>query len=245
MNEAPPGHQGSEPSDLIVWTYDFSIATFYGCELQQLLPLLPPGGNLTPVEAVPGIGLISLTALNFPAGGLDGLLPEFQELIFSVGVTPDLSRNVPSFAMYVVALASTCEPHLQHCRDYYKLPAHTLLSKARVDRQGLAMELGDARGPVASVKSCAGYRKYSAEPEERLVQAFTGTAPIYSSDCIFRARVQEHHLDGEGGDVGTLHSHPFFGNLDVGELELTPFVQMISEPGVAAEQHYYRSLPWK
>jgi hypothetical protein len=248
MNTNPLGRQQADQADqadLVIWSYDFSISTFFGCEVQALLPLLPPDGALAPIEAVPGIGLISLTALNFRAGGLDGLLPEFQELIFSVGVTPDLTRGTPNFAMYVVALASTCEAHLRHCRDFYKLPAQTLLTKARVDRDGLAIELGDERGPIASLKSCAGYRKYSAAPEEQLVQAFTGSEPIYSSDCLFRGHVQEHHFAGDGGDVGTLHPHPFFGGLDIDEHDLTPFVQIISDPSVAAEQRYYRSLPWK
>ncbi len=244
MNEIPRGHRQPEQNDRIIWNYDFSISTFYGCELQSLLPLLPDG-KLTLAEAIPGIGLINLTAVNFRAGGLDGLLPEFQELILSVGVTPDLSRTVPSFAMYVVSLASTCELHLEHSREYYKLPAHTLLTEVSVDREKLQIALANERGSIALLKSCADYKEYSTEPQERLIQAFTGNQPIYSSDCIFRARVQENQLAGGDGDVGTLHHHPFFSNLAVNDLELIPFVQMISDPDVIAEQYYYRSLPWK
>ena len=94
-------HTPSE--DLLVWEFDFALTTFFEVETSQIEKYIPK--QLSPMEVSPGLGLINVTGFNFPAGGL-GHLPEFQELICSIIVSPDLSRGVPKFAMHVISLAS-------------------------------------------------------------------------------------------------------------------------------------------
>ncbi|GIS57326.1 MAG: hypothetical protein CM1200mP1_12640 [Candidatus Neomarinimicrobiota bacterium] len=79
------------------------MTTFYEVDTDKITSLLPK--QLSPMEIVPGVSLLNITAFNFPEGGL-GHLPNFQELIAAIVVAPDLSKGVPKFAMYVFSLGA-------------------------------------------------------------------------------------------------------------------------------------------
>ena len=122
------------------------------------------------MEVSPGLGLINVTGFNFPAGGL-GHLPEFQELICSIIVSPDLSRGVPKFAMHVISLASTSQEHLDHSAEYYKLPIHGLLTDAKIDRDKVAIDYSDNDGQILQMSNCS--PKLDYRNDERYFQAYT------------------------------------------------------------------------
>ena len=69
--------------NLIIWVFDFALNTFYEVDTDLITPLLPK--QISPMEIVPGVSLLNITAFNFPEGGL-GHLPNFQELIASIVV---------------------------------------------------------------------------------------------------------------------------------------------------------------
>ena len=123
--------------NLIICEFDFAMTTFYEVDTDLITPLLPK--QISPMEIVPGVSLLNITAFNFPEGGL-GQFPKFQELIASIVVTPDLSRGFPKFAMYVFSLGSTCQAHLDHSADYYKLPSYKKLEYGKINRADNAIE---------------------------------------------------------------------------------------------------------
>lgn len=219
--------------DYLVWTFDFALSTFYEVETDRIHPLLPH--QLAPMEVAPGVSLISVTAFNFPEGALESL-PEFQELIFSAVVSPDLTRGVPKFAMYVISLASTSQAHMDHSLDYYKLPAYHPVSDVEIKSRELDVRYADSKGTILTMNNCSGTMDY--KEDERYMQVFTGTEDsIYVADLYIKASLYEHQQSGE---VGKLFPHPFFQQLDIEEADPVAFLQMISEPGKKGQQFYFR-----
>ena len=155
--------------NLIIWEFDFAMTTFFEVDTDLIAPLLPK--QISPMEIVPGVSLLNITAFNFPEGGL-GHLPNFQELIASIVVAPDLSRGVPKFAMYVFSLGSTCQEHLDHSADYYKLPSYEKLEFGKINRVDNVIEFGDKDGSILTMKNC-GNNIGDFLGHERYFQAFT------------------------------------------------------------------------
>ena len=216
--------------DLIVWQFDFALTTFFEVETDQFHHHIP--SRLSPMEVSPGIGLVNITAFNFPAGGL----PEFQELIFSVIVSPDLSRGVPKFAMYVLSLGSTCQEHLDHSADFYKLPIHGLLTDTKINREAIAIDYSDADGQIVAMNNCSPQTNF--RDEERYFQAFTSDGDdLTIADCYIEAPLFEHQLTD---NAGTLNLHPFLKNIDFDLGDPLPYLQMIGRPGDIGKQFYYR-----
>ena len=220
--------------DLIVWQFDFALTTFFEVETDQFHHHIP--SRISPMEVSPGIGLVNITAFNFPAGGLDGELPEFQELIFSVIVSPDLSRGVPKFAMYVLSLGSTCQEHLDHSADFYKLPIHGMLTDTKIDSDAIAIDYSDGDGKIVTMNNCS--PKTNFRDEERYFQAFTSDGDdLTIADCYIEAPLFEHQLTDS---AGMMYLHPFLKNIDFELGDPLPYLQMISRPGDVGKQFYYR-----
>ena len=218
---------------LIVWNFDFAFTTFYEIETDAIEHLVSK--PLTPIEVAPGVSLISLIALNFPEGAL-GSLPEFQELILSLIVTPDLSRGVPKSAMYVLSLGSTNQEHLDHCASYYKLPVFGQFSRVNIQYDPLAVEYEDHNGPIVSMKNIHPHPKYGEG--ERYFQAFVKDAgEIYVADVLMKGSVFEHQ---QAGEAGKLWPHAFFRGIDVDNAEPVAFMQMLNKPGSPGQQFYPR-----
>ncbi len=224
----------NKKNDFLVWQFDFALTTFFEIDTDLVLPLLPP--KLNPVEVISGISLINVTAFNFPAGAL-GSLPEFQELIFSVIVTPDLSRGVPKFAMYILSIGSSCQEHLDHSADYYKLPVYEHLLHGIINKNELTVEYSDSRGKILTMQNCSAQVNFKKN-EKRYFQAFSSKDDqIYIADVYIKASLYEHQ---QAGDAGLLYNHPFFKNLSLDETEPASYLQMIGEPGKIGQQLYYR-----
>jgi len=219
--------------DHLIWTFDFALSTFFEVETEIIEPLLPI--RLAPVEVVPGVSLISITSFNFKEGSL-GTLPEFQELIFSAIVSPDLTRGVPKFAMYVISLTSNCQKHLDHSIDYYKLPVTDLLSNVEINSDKLAVTYKDSQGTILTMNNCSQITSY--KHEELYFQAFTSMDDtIFVADLYIQGYIYEHQ---QAGNAGALYDHSFFNNLEIEENELPPFLQMMNEPGKIGKQFYFR-----
>ena len=226
-------NQNRNKEDLIIWTFDFALSTFYEIDTDIIQPMLPK--NISTMEVFSGVSLINVTAFNFPAGALANL-PEFQELIFSAIVAPDLSRGVPKFAMFVLSLGSSLQEHLNHSADYYKLPSYPKLIQGKIDKEKQAVEYSDSVGTILTMKNCTSKTDY--KEEERYFQVITSMAnELYVTDIYIKAPLFEHQ---ESGDVGRLHTHPFFYDIDMEDAEPSGYVQMICQPGKQGQQFYYR-----
>lgn len=224
----------SNNGDCLVWNFDFALTTFYEVDAFQLESLIPP--QLSLQEAAPGVGLINITAFNFVKGQL-GALPEFQELILSAIVSPDLSRGVPSAAMFVLSLTSTCQEHLDHSQDYYKLPVVELLTESSIDKINHEINFEDGNGKIAQIKNCTPVIS-EYDYSKRYFQAFTKEGEhIFISDVFIEAPLFEHQ---ESGDTGKLYEHPFFKGIEVNDSDVTNFLQMVNEPGSAGKQTYFK-----
>ncbi|UCD38942.1 MAG: hypothetical protein JSW54_05550 [Fidelibacterota bacterium] len=219
--------------DLLTWEFDFALSTYYEIETEAIEHLLPK--QLNPIEVAPGIALMSLTALNFPPGAL-GHLPEFQELIFGLIVTPDLSRGVPKFAMYIVSLSSTNREHLEHCVQHYRLPVHGQFTGVSLQHDPHVVEYEDADGPILSMRNIHPNPAYGEG--ERYFQAFVmDNDRLYVADVVMKGSLFEHQ---QTGDAGKLWPHPFYNGVDVEAAEPVAFMQMLNEPGTMGKQLYPR-----
>ena len=219
---------------LIIWEFDFAMTTFYEIDTVLIAPLLPK--QISPMEIVPGVSLLNITAFNFPEGGL-GHLPNFQELIASIVVAPDLSRGVPKFAMYVFSLGSTCQEHLDHSADYYKLPSYKKLEFGKINRVDNVIEFGDKDGSILTMKNC-GTNIGDFLGHERYFQAFTlQDDKLFIADLYLKAELFEHQ---DQGDAGIINNHPFLKGLELFEEERVPYLQMLLEPDTRGKQFYYK-----
>ncbi|UCH10774.1 MAG: hypothetical protein JSU61_02480 [Fidelibacterota bacterium] len=219
----------------LIWEFDFALSTYYEIELEAVEHLIPK--RMSIVEVAPGIALLALTALNFPAGAL-GNLPEFQELIYGLVVTPDLSRGVPKFAMLILSLSSTNLEHLEHCVSYYKLPVFGQFSCVNIQKEPHEVEYEDEHGLITTMKNVHPNPVY--EPGERYFQAFVEEAgDLYVADVLMKGSLFEHQ---NTGDAGTLYNHPFFRGIDMEEAEPVAYMQMFSEPGSLGKQYYPRPV---
>ncbi len=224
--------------NLIIWNFDYAFSTFFEVETEVILPYLPKA--LSPMEIVPGTSLLNMTAFNFKKGNM-GHLPEFQELICSLIVAPDLSRGVPKFAMYVINLTSTCQEHLDHSADYYKLPVHTPLSYGNIDRESNSIDYGDTKGTIVKMDEIPAAKAYSNH--ERYFQAFVSEGEdLYIADVYIEASLHEHQEIGEAGILG---DHSFFKGIEFIEPDPPPYLQMILKPGESGNQYYYRPEKFK
>jgi len=220
--------------NLIIWEFDFAMTTFYEVDTDLITPLLPK--QISPMEIVPGVSLLNITAFNFPEGGL-GHLPTFQELISSIVVTPDLSRGVPKFAMYVFSLGSTCQEHLDHSANYYKLPSYEKLEFGKINRVDNVIEFGDKDGSILTMKNC-GNNIGDFLGHERYFQAFTlQDDKLFIADLYLKAELFEHQ---DQGDAGIINNHPFLKGLELFEEERVPYLQMLLEPSTRGKQFYYK-----
>ncbi len=219
--------------EFLVWNFDFALTTFFEVDAFQLESLIPPQLNLQ--EAAPGIGLINITAFNFVEGQL-GVLPEFQELILSAIVAPDLQRGVPSAAMFVLSLTSTCQEHLDHSQVFYKLPAVEKLTESSINQEKHEINFGDVNGKIAQIKNCSPVGEYDSS--KRYFQAFTLEGDdIFISDVFIEAPLFEHQ---ESGSTGKMFDHPFYKGIEVDDPDVTNFLQMINKPGSIGKQTYYK-----
>ena len=220
--------------NLIIWEFDFAMTTFFEVDTDLIAPLLPK--QISPMEIVPGVSLLNITAFNFPEGGL-GHLPNFQELIASIVVAPDLSRGVPKFAMYVFSLGSTCQEHLDHSADYYKLPSYEKLEFGKINRVDNVIEFGDKDGSILTMKNC-GNNIGDFLGHERYFQAFTlQDDKLFIADLYLKAELFEHQ---DQGDAGIINNHPFLKGLELFEEERVPYLQMLLEPSTRGKQFYYK-----
>ena len=220
--------------NLIIWEFDFAMTTFFEVDTDLIAPLLPK--QISPMEIVPGVSLLNITAFNFPEGGL-GHLPNFQELIASIVVAPDLSRGVPKFAMYVFSLGSTCQEHLDHSADYYKLPSYEKLEFGKINRVDNVIEFGDKDGSILTMKNC-GDNIGDFLGHERYFQAFTlQDDTLFIADLYLKAELFEHQ---DQGDAGIINNHPFLKGLELFEEERVPYLQMLLEPSTRGKQFYYK-----
>ena len=220
--------------NLIIWEFDFAMTTFFEVDTDLIAPLLPK--QISPMEIVPGVSLLNITAFNFPEGGL-GHLPNFQELIASIVVAPDLSRGVPKFAMYVFSLGSTCQEHLDHSADYYKLPSYEKLEFGKINRVDNVIEFGDKDGAILTMKNC-GNNIGDFLGHERYFQAFTlQDDKLFIADLYLKAELFEHQ---DQGDAGIINNHPFLKGLELFEEERVPYLQMLLEPSTRGKQFYYK-----
>ena len=220
--------------NLIIWEFDFAMTTFFEVDTDLIAPLLPK--QISPMEIVPGVSLLNITAFNFPEGGL-GHLPNFQELIASIVVAPDLSRGVPKFAMYVFSLGSTCQEHLDHSADYYKLPSYEKLEFGKINRVDNVIEFGDKDGSILTMKNC-GNNIGDFLGHERYFQAFTlQDDKLFIADLYLKAELFEHQDQGE---AGIINNHPFLKGLELFEEERVPYLQMLLEPSTRGKQFYYK-----
>lgn len=219
--------------EYLIWSFDFALATFYEVDTMLVQPLLPR--RLAAVEIAPGVSLINITCFNFPEGAL-GSLPEFQELIFGVVVSPDLSRGVPQFATHIVSLASTSQEHLNHSEEYYKLPSFGQLSNVEIMKEKLEVEYEDSRGKILAMKNCAS--NIVSKEGESYFQVYTSADDaLYIGDVYIKAPLCEHQ---ESGDAGELFNHPFFREFDVEEADPLAYLQIVGEPGKKGQQYYFR-----
>ena len=228
MNKHIPG------DNLIIWEFDYAMTTFYEVDTDQISSLLPK--ELSPMEIVPGVSLLNITAFNFPEGGL-GHLPNFQELIAAIVVAPDLSRGVPKFAMYVFSLGSTSQEHLDHSADYYKLPSYNKLKYGNINHDKNELEFGDNEGSILTMNNCCdNIGDYLGH--ERYFQAFVSKDDdIYIADLYLKAALFEHQ---EQGEVRIINNHTFLKGLELFDEEKVPYLQMILEPGTKGKQFYYK-----
>ncbi len=223
----------SNNEDQIIWNFDFALSTFYEIDTGEIKHLLPK--RLVPMEAAPGVSLINVSAFNFKEGAL-GTLPEFQELILSVIVVPDLSRGVPKFAMFIISLSSTNQAHLEHCASYYKLPIFGQLSQVDIQRDAHQVTYADDAGPILTMKNIHPNPVFT--PDERYFQAFVEEkGEIFIADLVIKAHLFEHQV---AGDTGRLNTHPLFRGIDLDGGALTPYLQMLSQPGTFGQQFYAR-----
>ena len=215
--------------DLVVWNFDFSLSTFFEVGTEQLEPLLP--APLEPMEVAPGVALINVTAFHFMEGCLEGL-SAFEELICSAIVAPDLRRGVPNFAMHVLSLGSTNQAHLDHSREYYKLPIYGLTPTAQIEPAVGSVLFGDADGTILEMHNLHTEPDYATD--ERYFQAFVeDNGELHVADLVIKARLFEHQ---KAGNAGTLSKHPFFRGMDLTGAQ--PYLQMIGEPGEIGSQFY-------
>lgn len=228
MRDHTPG------DNLIIWEFDYAMTTFYEVDTDKISSLLPK--ELSPMEIVPGVSLLNITAFNFPKGGL-GHLPKFQELIAAIVVAPDLSRGVPKFAMYVFSLGSTSQEHLDHSADYYKLPSYNKLEYGKISHDKNELEFGDSDGSILMMNNCCNdIGDYLGH--ERYFQAFVSKDnDVYIADLYLKAALFEHQ---EQGDAGIIHNHPFLKGLELFDEETVPYLQMLLEPRTKGKQFYYK-----
>jgi hypothetical protein len=216
---------------LLIWKFDFALSTLFEIETEAVEHLVPKG--LTPMQSAPGMSLISLTALNFPAGALGGL-PEFQELIYGIIVPPDLSRGVPKFAHHILSLGSTCKEHLEHSAEYYKLPVSDRFSNVAIGRDPHTVEFEDANGPILTMQNIHPTPVYTNA--DLYFQAFVeDNGDLYVADLHMQGGLFEHQQQGDGG---TLYPHPFFRGLGLDDAEPTAYLQMCSQPDRIGDQLY-------
>ena len=220
--------------NLIIWEFDYAMTTFYEVDTDKITSLLPK--QLSPMEIVPGVSLLNITAFNFPEGGL-GHLPNFQELIAAIVVAPDLSKGVPKFAMYVFSLGSTSQEHLDHSADYYKLPSYNKLDYGKINREINEVDFGDSDGSILTMNNCCDtIGDYLGH--ERYFQAFVSKGDdVYIADLYLQAALFEHQDQGE---VGAINNHPFLKGLELFDEEQVPYLQMVLEPGSKGKQFYYK-----
>ena len=224
---------GPKKDGLIIWHYDFALSTFYEVETESIEGLVPK--RLAAVQVAPGVSLINLTALNFPAGGLDSL-PEFQELILSVIVSPDLSRGVPASAMHVISLGSTNAEHLDHCVSYYKLPVYGQFTKADLQHDPHTALYEDSHGPIARLRNVHPSPDYFEG--ERYFQAFVEEGDeLYVADIVMKGQLYEHQ---DANDSDEFWNHPFFRSINLTDAEPTVFMQIFNQPSTPGEQFYPR-----
>lgn len=228
MTEHIPG------DNLIIWEFDYAMTTFYEVDTDLITSLLPK--ELSPMEIVPGVSLLNITAFNFPEGGL-GHLPNFQELIAAIVVAPDLSRGVPKFAMYVFSLGSTNQEHLDHSADYYKLPSYDKLEYGKISHEKNEADFGDNDGSILTMNNCCETIGDYLD-HERYFQAFVSKGDdVYIADLYLKAALFEHQ---EQGEVGIINNHPFLKGLELFDEVSVPYLQMILEPGTKGKQFYYK-----
>ncbi len=216
---------------LLIWDFDFALSTFFEVETDAIEHLAPK--SLRPVEVAPGVSLISLIALNFPEGAL-GKLPNFQELILSLIVTPDLSRGVPKSAMFILSLGSTNQEHLDHCVSYYKLPIYGKFTTAELQPENHSVRYEDGNGPILTMENVHPNPKF--DEGELYFQAFVEDAgDIYVADVVMKGSLFEHQ---QAGQAGKMWSHPFYRGIDVNNAEPVVYMQMLNEPGTLGRQFY-------
>ena len=139
--------------------------------------------------------------------------------------------------MYVFSLGSTCQEHLDHSANYYKLPSYKKLEYGNINRENNAIEFGDKAGSILTMNNCS-TNIGNFLGHERYFQAFVlQDDNLFIADLYLKAALFEHQ---DQGDAGVINNHPFLKGLELFDEERVPYLQMLLGPGTRGKQFYYK-----
>lgn len=211
------------------WRVDFNLD--FLCEIPLAAARAATPKGLEPVALRPGVGLMAMGLLSFPAGN-QGYLPRCAEASCSVVVQPDLSAEVtPDFAMSVVRVASDSPQFLRWARHKDKMPVYRGAGmRFTFDRDRLGGGFGDASGPICAMRNVHPGPRFS--PRTLRIQVFTA---VDGARWMLRAGWAGDIFDHQqAGGVVRVYDHPFLAPLGLGERELPCHMQMMTPPQAKA-----------
>lgn len=212
-------------------THNWRVKSHFNfiCEIDSdvVRPLVPT--RLALKEARPGVGLLNIGYMALVAGHLDGQLPEFEEITFSVHVHPDLTlkTSIPRMSVYDIRIGSNCKAFLDYEAEHQKLNGTywpTLRGTLNDAQDQLTVQ--DESGPLFTLKNT------HPSPPHKMEDAVGQYYSMYEGQLyqgVFRwtGRGTEHQRDG---DWGQLFNHPFFREIDVERNVFDCYMQMFMAP---------------
>jgi hypothetical protein len=214
----------SSPLD---WRFDFELVSMFEVSIAEARRHIRP--PLLPLESRPGVGVLCIGAQWLSAGNLDRF-PATGELYWALLVHPNLGVSMPTprFAMVVVNMIATDESFVAYARDVDRLcatPAGPGLAY-ELDRAKLAVRVHDQHGPI--VDAHLQHDAPTFEHAEIWGQQFVGHDD--EELCLQAWHWQGSKFEHQRCGGGRLHAHPFFQDLDLGEVDSEPYMQLTTPP---------------
>lgn len=218
---------------LITWDIRYAFLTSVEFPVDALRAIVPP--ELDVFEARPGVGLAVMTMFHY-APWQQKKYEDLYETIFMVQVVPDLRWGIPNLAVFVASFGSNDGAFLADERANNLFPTFDALFQVEVDTDAHRVRCRDGARDVYDL-AFSGRRAPVYSPQDVYCQVYVRDGGhLHVSHNTFSGLIYQHQEDGDGG---VLHDHPFFRGADVTGRRLTPYLQMISEPGGALRQAYY------
>lgn len=236
----------------VKWPLTRHLMLMLEADTDALQPEVPD--EFTILEVRPGIGLLTLSILQYATDIFRPGSPSFHELVGVVSVLPDLSIDMPppSFSFYPISVYSDSVDFCQTEYDRIHTPTYHVPSlDVQWSEDGASASASDERGHILTIKRLGEIGTFRSDviwgqhfnktKGGAVVNGRWTGGVLLKGPWEWNGTLFEHQRDGDWGSVSP---HHFYGNVDLSRVRGV-YRSFVAEPLAPHVERFYEMKPFK